>query len=414
MNENVKVCIPSSNEQIVNALVPSNNIRILVVDDEPQIRVLLCKILSSENYQTEEASDGMDALEKWQQAKDQGTDFDLLVSDLRMPRMDGSALFKAIRKTDLKVPIIVLSGHADLEAAYALLEQYQIADFIDKPLTNTKKLFFSVKNVLEKAQLQSALITLNNELEQRVKKRTAELTRESERLKKANLAKIEFQSRMSHELRTPLNAIIGFSQLQNMQLESGEYETAQENMSIIVEAGRHLLRLVDDVLDITRIQQKQLKIKTSVCDLNTTILESIKLVEQKARELNIDIHYQPEKLVGNVDEPRLKQILSNILSNAIKFSHKSGRIEVEMNKQPDNIIEISITDFGVGIAEEEQMLIFEPFTRLKYANKYEINGVGIGLTLCKLLLDEMNSQISVESCVGKGSTFKIHLSQNNK
>ncbi|MFT4929678.1 MAG: two-component system nitrogen regulation response regulator NtrX, partial [Phenylobacterium sp.] len=150
-------------------------LKILVVDDEPHIRGLLCEILALEDYQSTPATDGVDAMAKWHQSVKSANPFDLMVIDLKMPKMGGEGLLKMLRQTGSTLPVIVLTGHADLEDAYTLLAQYGVSDFISKHLTDATRLLFSVKNALEKYGLQQQLETINEQLEVRVTQRTAEL-----------------------------------------------------------------------------------------------------------------------------------------------------------------------------------------------------------------------------------------------
>jgi DNA-binding NtrC family response regulator len=163
--------------------------RILVIDDDSLTRKLLFTFLHVENYQTELACDGYEGLDKWANNVHSDHPFDLLIIDLQMPNIDGFALLKKIRQTDSNIPIIVLTGHSNLDNAYALLKTHQISDLLSKPLDGCERLLFTVKNTLEKYHLNKTLKSFNQELEQRVRQRTAQLQQAKEETEAANLEK---------------------------------------------------------------------------------------------------------------------------------------------------------------------------------------------------------------------------------
>ena len=397
----------------------SGNARILVVDDEPEICEVLCKILNKEAYETVRASDGVVALDKWHDSVNANAPYDLLITDLKMPRMDGATLLGEIRKTAPLLPVIVLTGHADPAEAYALLKTHQIADFHNKPLKNARSLLFSVKSALEKAQLQRNLIkvnqqylTLNTELEARVAQRTQELEVQTNRANLANQAKSAFLSRMSHEMRPPLNAILGFTQLQELQLHKKNYDKIQECLPMVIDAGRHLLRMVDDTLDIENVENGELDISLRHCELGSFINSSFAQVELQAEKAGLTWHCDNTELAVLADEARLKQILVNLFSNAVKFNREGGCVIIKVAEVEQSMVEICVSDNGVGIAGADLPLLFEPFTRLKYADEHEIDGVGNGLAICKLLAVQMGGDIEVKSVVDQGSEFKLQLPQS--
>ncbi|NQZ08813.1 MAG: hybrid sensor histidine kinase/response regulator [Algicola sp.] len=394
--------------------------KILVVDDEPEICLVLCKILAKEGYQAEQACNGLIALQKWRNKASSPEAYDLLIVDLKMPKMDGITLLGEIRKTDALLPLIVLTGHADLDDAYKLLTDHQIADFHNKPLKNRHSLLFSVRNALEKAHLQKDLTKLNDQylqlntlLGQRVIKRTEQLHVQMCRAQKANEAKSAFLGRMSHELRTPLNAILGLTQIQAFQLDSKNYDQVKESLPLVLEAGRHLLRLVDDTLDIESLEKGKITIAVNHCDLDSIFAECFAVVQAQVEEANLTLDCSNSSLAVLADASRLKQIVVNLLSNAIKFNRAGGKVTVVVNASSyiagNAMVNICVKDTGVGIIEADLPLIFEPFTRLKYADDAAIDGVGNGLAICKLLAVQMHGDIKVKSEIGLGSEFILQL-----
>jgi PAS domain S-box-containing protein len=224
---------------------------------------------------------------------------------------------------------------------------------------------------------------------------------------RANRAKTEFLSRMSHELRTPLNAILGFSQLLEMDELSADQ---RENVAYISQAGRHLLQLINEVLDISRIESGQISISREPVAIDEVLHEVTALVRPlaDARRVELDI---PEAQPGTfvlADRQRLNQVLLNLLSNAVKYNRDGGTIRVETGPANDGMLRISISDTGHGIAPEHRDRLFRPFDRLG-AERSSVEGTGMGLALSKGLVEAMAGSIGVDSVVDVGSSFWIEL-----
>jgi signal transduction histidine kinase len=237
-----------------------------------------------------------------------------------------------------------------------------------------------------------------------------EIEDKSRQIEAANRHKSEFLANMSHELRTPLNAIIGFSEVLQEKLFGELNEKQAEYTSDILTSGQHLLSLINEILDLSKVEAGRMELELAPFDLPLAIDNARTFVRERAVKhgitLDIDVDHRLGEYVG--DERKIKQILLNLLSNAVKFTPEGGRICITANKT-DNGAEISVSDTGIGIPPAEQPTIFEEFRQVggDYAHKKE--GTGLGLTLAKKFVELHGGKIWVESEVGKGSTFTFTL-----
>jgi len=236
-----------------------------------------------------------------------------------------------------------------------------------------------------------------------------EIADKSQQLEAASRHKSEFLANMSHELRTPLNAIIGFSEVL-MQRMFGELNTKQEEyLKDIYESGRHLLSLINDILDLSKIEAGRMELELTAFDLPTAIDGALTLVRERASRRGIVLGRTLDERVGPIraDERKVRQVVLNLLSNAIKFTPEGGRIEVRA-VPVDSSVEVSVADTGVGIAPEDQEAVFEEFRQVgSSAAKQE--GTGLGLALCRKFVELHDGTIWVTSAVGAGSTFTFRL-----
>lgn len=227
---------------------------------------------------------------------------------------------------------------------------------------------------------------------------------------RANLAKSEFLSSMSHELRTPLNAIIGFAQLLTNSKRESLSERQNSQVSHILKGGQHLLTLINDILDLARIESGKVSLSIELVNPIPVIKECLSFVRGLAEEKNVtlyDLECEDLEYVIETDHTRLKQILINLINNAIKYNVQNGSVSIAV-QQHDQSLRISIMDTGIGIPEPLHKELFKPFSRLGNENS-EIEGTGIGLTLTKKLVKEMGGEIGFESTAGKGSTFWVEF-----
>lgn len=225
---------------------------------------------------------------------------------------------------------------------------------------------------------------------------------------RANHAKSEFLSRMSHELRTPLNAILGFGQLLQRQNPT---DTQRDRVSHILSAGRHLLGLINEVLDISRIEAGHLQLSLEPVSVADALGEAIDLMRPLAAERSSELispRREDTEYYVLSDRQRLKQVLLNLLTNAVKYTPPGGRVTVSCTSSENEQIRITVSDNGPGIPIEKLSRLFTPFDRLG-AEQSDVEGTGLGLALCQRLLQAMRGVIGVNSSVGEGSSFWIEL-----
>jgi signal transduction histidine kinase/HAMP domain-containing protein len=236
-----------------------------------------------------------------------------------------------------------------------------------------------------------------------------EIGAKSRQLEVASQHKSEFLANMSHELRTPLNAVIGFSEVLIDRMFGELNEKQEEYLKDIYASGTHLLSLINDILDLSKIEAGRMELELTDFHLPTAIDNALMLVRERAGRRSIALHTSIDNRFGHIqaDERKVRQVVLNLLSNAIKFTPEGGRIEV--GAQPkDRFIEVSVSDTGVGIAPEDQEAVFEEFRQVGAAAK-KVEGTGLGLTLCRKFVELHGGRIWVKSEIGVGSTFTFTI-----
>jgi GAF domain-containing protein/anti-sigma regulatory factor (Ser/Thr protein kinase) len=299
-------------------------------------------------------------------------------------------------------PILSRLGYRSLLAVPLLLDQ-KIMGALTIYRRETGSFAPEIVNLLRTFATQSVLAIQNARL-------FREIEAKSRELEVASRHKSEFLANMSHELRTPLNAIIGFSEVLGEKMFGELNEKQAEYTDDILSSGRHLLSLINDILDLSKIEAGRMELELTKFDLPMAIDNALTLIRERASRHGIKIDRVIDDRIGDFtgDERKVKQVLVNLLSNAVKFTPEGGQIKVEASLGDGGAI-ISVTDTGIGIAKEDQEAIFEEFRQVgsNYAQKRE--GTGLGLTLTRKFVEMHGGKIWVESEVGKGSKFTFTL-----
>lgn len=290
-----------------------------------------------------------------------------------------------------------------------------IAISIPSETSEFRNLLAIISDITERKRLEGALRDYNQYLDNRVKERTAELEKAMVRVEAANRAKSEFIANMSHELRTPLNAVIGFSEMMHGGVGGPLTEKQKEFLGDILGGGRHLLSLINDILDLSKIEVGETGLELKEFSLKGMLEKSIGMFRQKASRHNIGMLLDVEEGIGAVtaDERKVKQVVINLLGNACKFMPEGGSVYVRARKvksQDTDYVEVSVEDTGVGIAKEEQKRLFNPFEQLDNVYTKRFEGMGLGLYLSKTFVEMHGGRIWLdESEVGKGSRFAFTI-----
>ncbi len=299
-------------------------------------------------------------------------------------------------------PILSRLGYQSLLAVPLLLEQ-KIMGALTIYRRETGSFAPEIVNLLRTFATQSVLAIQNARL-------FREIEEKGRQIEAANRHKSEFLANVSHELRTPLNAIIGFSEVLGEKMFGELNEKQAEYTEDILSSGRHLLSLINDILDLSKIEAGRMELEATTFHLPDAIENALTLIRERASRHGIRLNQVIDDRLGDFtgDERKVKQILVNLLSNAVKFTPEGGQIRVEA-RLGDSAVFVSVTDTGIGIATEDQEAIFEEFRQVgsNYAHKRE--GTGLGLTLTRKFVEVHGGKIWVESEVGKGSKFTFTL-----
>ncbi|MEH2094276.1 ATP-binding response regulator [Nostoc sp.] len=389
-------------------------LKILVVDDDEVDRMAVRSALTEAGVQMElsEVSDSNDAFSALST-----TAYDCVFLDYRLPLQDGLTLIQQLRYSEIQVPLVVLTGQGDEQITGELIKA-GATDYLSKSRISPENLAQVLRSAIRiyRAEMQATLakeelIRKNQELE----RQQQHIQMQNFKLLETSRLKSHFLATMSHELRTPMNAIIGFSQIL-LRPKFGQLTHQQADMvERILNNGKHLLMLLNEVLDFSKLEVGRLDLKAEIFDVskivNQAVNEMRSLADAKNLSLLVQNHLQNPSVFN--DPVRIKQILINLLSNAIKFT-ESGEIWVEVKELPEKKVAIIVRDTGIGIASRDFKRIFEAFRQVDQTITRKYQGTGLGLAIVDSLVRMMGGKIFLESKVGMGSMFKIELPRQIK
>ncbi len=379
--------------------------KFLIIDDTPENLLTLGKLLEGE-FELQIATSGANGLALARQSPP-----DLILLDVMMPEMDGYETCRRLKADPqlASVPVVFVTGLSD-ESAETIGLSLGAADYITKPI-NVDIVRHRIRNLIEREQLRMEVEAHRDQLEELVQARTTALSIAKEAAEAANRAKSTFLANMSHELRTPMNGIIGMTSL----AERYATEPKQKNyLAKVAQSSRHLLAIINDILDITKIEAEHLELEQIDFQLDEVLdnLNNIAGREAKAKGLTLTIDVTPDlaKRVWQGDPLRLGQILLNLTGNAIKFTAEGSvtvRVRVSEENPSDVLLSFAVQDPGIGISAEDQQRVFNAFEQADGSTTRKYGGTGLGLAISKRLAEAMGGSIRADSQPGLDSTFLL-------
>ncbi|WP_417385312.1 response regulator [Gimesia sp.] len=371
--------------------------KILIVDDSDVVRRILSKALQQDGYELHTAADGEEARQKIHELKP-----DLVLLDVEMPVLDGFAVLHEVRtsfKVD-EVAVIMVTSQNDGKGITRAFEEGAF-DYIPKPATDSEI----------KARVRNAIRALQLLREQKTLRKQAEA---------ANQSKSAFLANMSHEIRTPMTAILGYTEILELEAKSLQLpELITDSLDTIKRNGGHLMELINDILDLSKIEAGKLDAESILCSPQTIVEEVMELVQVRAeaKGLKLEAGYQfplPAEIYS--DPTRIRQILINLIGNAIKFTEVGTiRLETSFLENPggEPQIQFTVIDQGIGMTEAQMAGLFRPFSQADSSTTRKYGGTGLGLTICKRLTDILGGDISATSELNHGSRFSATVSTGN-
>jgi len=380
----------------------SMSLNVLYVEDSEIVRESTCDILDQYFDAYDIAIDGEDGFHKYKQFYEKHqTFYDIVITDINMPKINGIEMIKLILKLNQEANIIVMSAHNESDYLMEIIN-LGISNFILKPINIT--LFQSaITRAIDAVINQKQLKYYHEQIE----KMNLSLVKSNKIAENASKQKSQFLANMSHEIRTPLNAITGFISLLS------EKETDPEKLKYlqtVKNSSDSLLHIISDILDISKIENNMMDIEPVNFNPYEELITVVELFQVKAAEKGIvlSVHFNtkiPKNLYSDV--LRIKQILSNLLSNAIKFTPAGSSVKC-ITCYAKGKLNIRVKDYGIGIPKEKHESIFNSFYQIEGTTK-NYGGTGLGLSISRQLAKMLGGELTLQSEEGKGSTFKLSI-----
>lgn len=377
--------------------------KILVTDDDLATLKTLSANLEDMGYQVATATKGTEALEL---IRKRG--FNIVIADIKLPDISGLEILETAKELNPETAVIMITGHASLETAVDAINEGAYA-YILKPVTMSE-----LETTINNALREQRLLSENRELVESLQQSNKRMEEANRALEQVSQAKSDFTARMSHELRTPLNSIIGFSEvLLSRKMSPADRATHEEFLGYIHISAEHLLHLIDSILDLSKIEAGKLTLEPREFDFRV-LLEDVRITvlpmfTAKKQALKIEIGEGVNSIFA--DEPKMRQIFLNLLSNAHKFTPRKGNIKVVCQMKNPHLLHCSVIDNGIGISPQDQQRIFEEFGQVKKNPGDNTKGVGLGLSIAKRLVELHGGNIWVVSEPGGGSTLTFTIPQ---
>ena len=377
-------------------------LRLLIFEDREDDVVLSVHTLRSAGFDV--TADAVCSLEKLEDRLRQFA-YDVVLADYRVPNATGMDAFQMVKSLAIQVPFILVTGSLGDEMAVECLK-LGVSDYVLKD--HIARLPAAVHRALEEQRVRCDRDRAQEALRlsgEQLRRQNRALEEQNRRVEAASRMKNEFVANMSHELRSPLNSIIGFSELL-YDGKSGPLTPAQtESLARILNGARHLLRLISDVLDLSRIEAGKIEFRPEPVSLSQLVQEACDASAPLAAEKGI--HLSPHvdvPLPVIIDPARFKQVLYNYLSNALKFTD-SGFVTVTVQAEGEHAFRLEVADSGLGISESDLSQLFTDFHQLDSGKNKRFQGAGLGLALTRRIVEAQGGRVGVRSILGQGSTF---------